>query len=75
MKLDPPTQGGELELGAAAMDQLTRHLTQAKIVAVGEKAEELLSELGHNSLVNARHPSMVGGASEFSAQFGRVVSS
>jgi len=64
----------ELELGSAAMDLLTRHFTQAKIVAVGRKAEALLSGLGHNSFVTVRHPSM-GGASEFSAQLSRVVSS
>lgn len=55
----------EIALGEPAMRMLIEAFPQAKIVAVGKKAEGLLTEMGVNITGSVRHPAN-GGATEFS---------
>ncbi len=54
----------EIKLGEPAMRKLMENFPQAKIVAVGKKAEGLLSDMGVRSAGTVRHPAN-GGATEF----------
>lgn len=55
----------EIALGEPALRMLIEAFPQAKVVAVGKKAEGLLSEMGVKVSGAVRHPAN-GGASEFS---------
>jgi hypothetical protein len=54
----------EIKLGEPAMRMLVEAYPQAKIVAVGKKAEGLLSDMGIRTAGTVRHPAN-GGATEF----------
>lgn len=54
----------EIKLGEPAMRLLVETFPQAKIVAVGKKAEGLLSDMGVCTTGTVRHPAN-GGATEF----------
>lgn len=54
----------EIKLGEPAMRMLIAAYPQAKIVAVGKKAEGLLSDMGIRTAGTVRHPAN-GGATEF----------
>lgn len=54
----------EIKLGEPAMRLLVEAYPQAKIVAVGKKAEGLLSDMGIRTAGTVRHPAN-GGATEF----------
>ena len=56
----------EIALGKPAMKMLVERFPQARIVAVGRKAEGLLLDMGIPLAGSIRHPAN-GGASEFSA--------
>jgi hypothetical protein len=56
----------EIRLGAPALRLLVEAFPQAKIVAVGKKAEGLLGEMGVNVAGAVRHPAN-GGATEFAS--------
>lgn len=62
----------EIDHGAAALDMLLMHFPVARVVAVGKKAEGLLSAAGVREFVSVRHPSM-GGATDFATQLGVAV--
>ena len=55
----------EISLGEPALRMLIEAFPQAKVVAVGKKAEALLSEMGVKVSGAVRHPAN-GGATEFS---------
>ncbi len=57
----------ELMLGAPAMNILSFVFPEAKIVAVGNKARELIESMGIRTAGAVRHPAY-GGASDFAAQ-------
>lgn len=54
----------ELSLGRPAMALLLNHFPKAQVVAVGKKAESLLSAMGVPIVASVRHPAN-GGATEF----------
>lgn len=56
----------EIRLGAPAMRMLIESFPRAKIVAVGKKAEGLLTEMGVRIAGAVRHPAN-GGATEFAS--------
>jgi uracil-DNA glycosylase len=56
----------ELELGAPALHLLIAAFPAARIVAVGRKAEELMTEMGITTAATVRHPAN-GGATLFAA--------
>ena len=57
---------GELALGAAALQLLMAAFPSAKVVAVGRKAEDLLTAMGVTPAATVRHPAN-GGATLFAA--------
>lgn len=61
----------ELAYGVAALEILLNHFRDAKVVAVGKKADAQLSRAGVSGYHAVRHPSM-GGASKFTAQLGAI---
>jgi len=56
--------GAEIALGAPALKLLVRAFPSARFVAVGRKAEGLLSEMGVKTVATVRHPAN-GGATAF----------
>lgn len=68
-----PPRRSELAYGVASLGILLAHFSDAKIVAVGNKARELLAVAGIRAFATVRHPSM-GGSLEFAKQFSAVVS-
>jgi hypothetical protein len=66
-----PTQA-ELKMGYAAMALLRQAFPQAKIVAIGRKAEGLLAESGIVAEAAVRHPAN-GGANDFAKGLAKVI--
>jgi hypothetical protein len=62
----------ELWLGRPAMDLLLNHFKQARVVAVGRKAEMLLTAMGIPQVAAVRHPAN-GGATEFARGLARLM--
>ena len=62
----------EIELGAPAMRILVKSFPNAKLVAVGRKAEGLLQEMGVATAGAVRHPAN-GGATEFAEGLQAIV--
>jgi hypothetical protein len=62
----------ELWLGRPAMDLLLNHFNQAQVVAVGRKAEMLLTAMGIPQVTAVRHPAN-GGATEFARGLARLM--
>jgi uracil-DNA glycosylase len=62
----------EIALGAPAMRMLAEAFPKAKMVAVGKKAEGLLSEMGVKLAGAVRHPAN-GGATAFAAGLAELV--
>lgn len=56
--------GAEISLGAPALKLLVSAFPAARVVAVGRKAEGLLSEMGVKTVATVRHPAN-GGATAF----------
>lgn len=62
----------EIALGAPAIRLLAKAFPQAKIIAVGKKAEGLLGEMGVDTAGAVRHPAN-GGATEFAAGLAKLM--
>jgi len=63
----------EIALGAPAMRLLAAAFPEARMVAVGKKAEGLLTEMGVKLAGAVRHPAN-GGATAFAAGLAELVS-
>lgn len=63
----------EIALGRPAMQLLVGAFPDAKVVAIGKKAHELLTDMGINVTASIRHPAN-GGAREFEAGLTQVMS-